>query len=732
MSQNGETPDARHASGAEGFDGDRITHQPYSTNSGVRKQADSAAERLSENGGEGLLDAGLKAIARGWKIFPCNGKKEPLVQWSKAATTDEVTIRAWARQWSGALWARALPADIVVIDLDVKHSNNGIREFERLQDCSPDQFDAPRVRTGSGGIHLYTNAAGRDFKNTRSALAPGIDTKTFGGYCIIPSGDGFYRWETDPDIQRPPAPAWTEAALRINSNLESVAEAKAFQGVSPFGNALLVSARKAIANAPNGKQEETLNDRPFQIGRYIGGGLLDCKDTIEALVMAGLHMSDFDKRWEWTEKEIRTKVIHAVDKGMLKPLDGEESFRAMQEVHRQYFDNPKLHEAVEELLLEEEAKRKAEQPAQKKQEDKQQEPPPNERLLVRRMGKGVPSPVAFLVEELFHEVGTGIIASKYYGGKTYVAMALAASVASGIPFAGRTVNQKGAVLWLAAEGEWEVDKRIRAAVRALDCDPDELPIYVQIASVPKLLADKGEAAVMQLVRQAVQLAKNEFDLPVVLIVFDTMIKSAGYKKSENDSVEVNNMIRAMENISVRTKCFVLALDHMGKNEELGARGSSDKPSSVDVYIELKSNGGAIRTFHAVKVKGEKGDDQVEFEIVGAKLDDGQKTACVRWGKWREPGPGMKLNGVARLLLECTRDTITRKGEQRLFMYGEPERRAVQKKEIYSEFGRKHKGDRHDMAFKRGWDELVKNVLVTTSGDEHSAAALDKWVYLEKG
>src|SRR5262249_53879959 len=151
-------------------------------------------------------------------------------------------------------------------------------------------------------------------------------------------------------------------------------------------------------------------------------------------------------------------------------------------------------------------------------------------------------------------------------GKTFVAMALAASIATGEPFAGREVCRKGAVLWLAAEGEREVDKRIRAAVRALDCDPDAQPIYVQIASVPKLLADKGEANVMAIVNQARRAAKAEFGVPLAVVVFDTMIKSAGYKKSENDAVEVNNMIQVMENISIRTKCFVLALDHMGKNE----------------------------------------------------------------------------------------------------------------------------------------------------------------------
>ena len=236
------------------------------------------------------------------------------------------------------------------------------------------------------------------------------------------------------------------------------------------------------------------------------------------------------------------------------------------------------------------------------------------------MGKGLPPPVAFLVSQLFHEVGTGTIVSKYLGGKTFVAMSLAACVATGVPFAGRTVHRKGAVLWLAAEGEREVDKRMRAAVKALGCDPDEQPIYVQIAGVPKLLSTGGEQAVMDIVRQAERMAKDEFGVPSVLVVIDTMIKSAGYKKSENDAVEVNNMIQVMENVSVRTKCFVLALDHMGKNEDLGARGSSDKPSSFDVYIELKSNGGASRTLHAVKVKGEKGDDQIDFEIVGATLE----------------------------------------------------------------------------------------------------------------
>jgi hypothetical protein len=668
-----------------------------------RTQIRSATEQIKEFGGVDFLNAGLRYIARGWPIFPCDGKKQPLTKHGfKDATTDEKQIRAWAKSFPGGLWAYPPPKAVVILDLDMKHGANGTQEFENLQHCKPDEFEAPRVATATGGMHLYTDAAGQNFKNTRSAIAPGIDTRTSGGYVIIPSGaQAGYRWLSDIDTPLPPVPTWADAALRQNSNFESMVNGQPYQGPSLYGNIMLESACDAIATTPGGKQEVTLNDRSYQIGRYVGGGLLERDPTIGELIKAGLQMVDCDPSWEWTEKEIRDKVTRAVDKGMLKPLDdGTEIDRRTQEILDRLFNDPQYAKEVEDFLEEEDAKRATEQMAGPQQEPPKQEPtkqdPPKQEQrqqskqeqprsltsappLVRRMGKGLPPPVAFLVEELFHEVGTGTIVSKYLGGKTFVGMALAACVATGSAFAGRTIRRKGAVLWLAAEGEREVDKRVRAATEALECDPDEQPIYVQTASVPKLLSAGGEQAVMNIVRQAEQMAKAEFGVPLVLVVIDTMIKSAGYRKSENDAVEVNNMIMVMENVSIRTKCFVLALDHMGKNEDLGARGSSDKPSSFDAYIELKSSGGSARTFHAVKVKGEKGDEQIDFEIVGTTLEDGQKTAYVRWGEWNRLSDAAKsLNGNARLLIACLRDVIAREGEMRQLLHSEPAKRVHSK------------------------------------------------------
>jgi hypothetical protein len=87
--------------------------------------------------------------------------------------------------------------------------------------------------------------------------------------------------------------------------------------------------------------------------------------------------------------------------------------------------------------------------------------------------------------------------------------------------------------------------------------------------------------------------------------------------------------------------------------------------------------------------------------------------------------------MAKLLLSCAADVIAREGQEKMFFAGEPARNSAQKKAIYKEFGRKHKGERHDMAFGRAWKELVEAGLVSTVADAKSRADMDQWVYLEK-
>jgi hypothetical protein len=293
---------------------------------------------FAEHGGSDLLDAGLRAAQRGWKIFPCHSNKKPLTENGfHDASTDEQRIRAWAKQYPGGLWGYAIPKGIVLVDLDLKRAKNGIAEFEKLQGRKPDQFDAPRIATATGGMHIYTDATGRDFINSESRIAVGVDTRALGGYAIIPSGpQSGYRWLSDPDTPLPPAPSWVDITLRPTSNLDTVVDGASYQGPSPFGNFMLDRACNAIRTAPDGKQEKTLNGQSYLMGRYVGGGLLERDPTIRALVMVGLKMVDYDKDDEWTEKEIEDKVKRAVDAGILMPLDDVAEAERQQAEIRQF------------------------------------------------------------------------------------------------------------------------------------------------------------------------------------------------------------------------------------------------------------------------------------------------------------------------------------------------------------------------------------------------------------
>ena len=95
--------------------GDDINRPTNNTANSGGPQQRGVSEPTKEFGGVDFSDAGLRAAARGWVIFPCNGKKEPLTAHGfKDATTDEQQINAWAKQFPGGLWGHALPKELLL------------------------------------------------------------------------------------------------------------------------------------------------------------------------------------------------------------------------------------------------------------------------------------------------------------------------------------------------------------------------------------------------------------------------------------------------------------------------------------------------------------------------------------------------------------------------------------------------------------------------------------------
>ena len=69
--------------------------------------------------------------------FRSTPKKPLTLHGFKDATSDPEVIKAWRRKWAHCDFGWAVPADVIVVDVDVKHGKNGYADFKGLAGCDP-------------------------------------------------------------------------------------------------------------------------------------------------------------------------------------------------------------------------------------------------------------------------------------------------------------------------------------------------------------------------------------------------------------------------------------------------------------------------------------------------------------------------------------------------------------------------------------------------------------------
>ena len=90
------------------------------------------------------------------------------------------------------------------------------------------------------------------------------------------------------------------------------------------------------------------------------------------------------------------------------------------------------------------------------------------------------------------------------------------------------------------------------------------------------------------------------ELQLELVVIDTIAACAGYPRAgdENNSAAAQAVMNVLKVIAETLGCFVLGVDHFGKNVKSGTRGSGAKESAADVVLAClatKSSMAASRT-----------------------------------------------------------------------------------------------------------------------------------------
>jgi hypothetical protein len=151
-----------------------------------------------------------------------------------------------------------------------------------------------------------------------------------------------------------------------------------------------------------------------------------------------------------------------------------------------------------------------------------------------------------LIADVLPEVGCGLLAGQWGLFKTFAAFEIAHSCMSSAPFIGHDVVRKGGVLFIALEGTNDVAIRLETIIRQRGIIKDRAP-FCWITSCPPLVNQNTAAEIVKIALLAERHLQDQFGLPLVLIVIDTVIADAGFYKDgqESDAVSGQSVMNTL-------------------------------------------------------------------------------------------------------------------------------------------------------------------------------------------
>lgn len=499
----------------------------------------------------------------GLPVFPCRpGEKEPLTPHGfKDASLDETQVAQWWRQWPSANIGMATGNGVLVLDVDGVEGEATLSALVATHGRLP---TTPEQRTGKGR-HLFFSVEGRT-KNTARTLGAGLDTRGDGGYIIVapsihPNGTR-YEWivgRSPREMELAPAPDWLIAGLTRQKNRQKASESLPRPNPADIPDAYVRGAvngeYQKVATAPSGARNATINEAAFALGQLVGAGVLDeatARRTLEAAADAcGLL------------REERDKTLRTIARGLAAGIKSPRDLSGVGASRKPGGDRdtPEKDERAED----------ARGPGDARQQ-RQPEAPQNRALRGEWLKDIAYRAEPELVEGLLPSTGLGFLYGPSSAGKSFIAIDWGLCLASGMQVLARPTLPSG-VLYIAAEGQAGLRKRLVAARGQRDLDDVELPFNYLPAFIN--LADPDGAEVERVLDFARERSDEMQSLgaPLRLIIIDTMAAAAP-GVDENTGKDMGPLIFRLQKLAADLDCLVLVVAHVGKDEARGLRGWS--------------------------------------------------------------------------------------------------------------------------------------------------------------
>lgn len=279
-----------------------------------------------------------------------------------------------------------------------------------------------------------------------------------------------------------------------------------------------------------------------------------------------------------------------------------------------------------------------------------------------------PRPADWLIEGVLESDSLAMIFGDPGSCKSFMSLDWACCIALGIPWNGKAVKQ-APVVYLAGEGRNGIVRRLRAWEIANHQILKDAPLY--LSSGPVALCDDKSASD---VTQAVSTLSRELEVPVGVIVVDTLARNFG-PGDENSTSDMNAVLGTLDKIRAEHNATVLLDHHTGHGDKSRARGSMALKAALDAEYRMERD-----TSGAVRMTTTKMKDAVELEPMMFKLipvelgmEDERgnpvTSAVLRVAEWIEPtvksaaGRGKNQTKAMGFLKEIQRNLLGHAGNE---------------------------------------------------------------------
>lgn len=232
-------------------------------------------------------------------------------------------------------------------------------------------------------------------------------------------------------------------------------------------------------------------------------------------------------------------------------------------------------------------------------------------LKLSRGSDGFNAITSWLVKSFLPENSFGVIYGASATFKSFVALEIACCIATNTAWCGNKIS-KGAVIYVAAEGQSGVAKRIKAWELANNKIARDVFVLGNSLHISELDVQKNIIKVIKDIEQ-------REGTKVKLLVLDTLARC--FVGDENSCTDMNAYVAGCDKVKTIANIAILNIHHTGKNSENGARGSSALRAACDFEYHIKRKA-QTKVLTLINTKQKDGEEAPNIDIELESVDLG--------------------------------------------------------------------------------------------------------------